>query len=112
MTLTEMLRALVEGKKIRNTEWGDDDYVYLKENKIIDEEGDELDIHYITNPAPMRLYEKPRKTKKVKMYRAVTPYYTDSKDIFIPSWRENKDELANQALGPIEEREFEIWDDE
>ena len=39
MTIVEAVKALDEGKKIRRNDWSKDDYVTLKDNKVVSQNG-------------------------------------------------------------------------
>ena len=48
MKFWEAMKAMEEGKKVRNEEWTKDQYLYLStSNEILDEKGQDVGINYI-----------------------------------------------------------------
>ena len=60
MKFWEAMKAMEEGKKVRNEEWSEHQYIYLDKNdkSIIDEEEDYFPIRYIEDEEIWEIYEE------------------------------------------------------
>ena len=66
MTLKEVLIALVEGKKVRKKHWNPNEFIFLKDNCLYDE--DNMGMYTLSNyPTDVwEIYQEPK--KKVTKY--------------------------------------------
>lgn len=90
----EIMEALLAGKKIRNTIWGKDDYLYMKKGKLLapnDEENKifELNLYYSWE----EYVEKP---KKCYLYKITSNEYQDSYLVSASSKKEARQFLYNE----------------
>lgn len=60
MNQKEIMEALLSGKKIRAKEWCKSEYVYLKGNNIIDENGEVFSVDFGVS-YNYEIYEEPKK---------------------------------------------------
>lgn len=70
MKFWEAMKAMEEGKKVRNVNWGEHQYIYLDKNdkSIIDEEEDYFPIRYIDDEEIWEIHEEKYEEKKEAPY--------------------------------------------
>lgn len=97
MNYVQAMKALFEGKKIRQTTWEEDFYIYMEDDHIIDEKGT-MDIFLLSTKPCWELYEeKPILTDNEKDYLStvIKPFRNRVKTIKKHSYADKEYVLIN-----------------
>lgn len=83
MKLSEAIKALEDGKKVRNVSWNESDYIYIKDKVLFGEDNQAASLEITGFSDDWEIYKDP-----VKMYSftEMLPFFLDNKMVRRKHW--------------------------